>query len=389
MSQYNRPTGHSGSAPQNRPVYRPSSNPNNGGRKPAANRSNARGGWQIPDDFLRLALIGVALIGLGLLAQYLWPEGFQIRTSGGNSVSASTMVTEIHGSGPVRINELMSSNSGTAVDENGVTSDWIEIMNVGNSDVNLEGYSLGKDENSTNVFTFPDRTLAPGECVLVYADSTTGGSAYHAPFRLSSQGGSLMLFSPSGSAIDSVNFPALSSDTSYARQDQSTWSVSSKPTPGLSNTDESYQTLHTPRTDGGVEITEIVSSNTQYAADENGSYHDYFELHNTTGQAIDLGGWFVSDTADRPMRWRLPDGFILQAGEYRIIYASGLDRSDASYPHTNFGLSSEGESVILADNQGRIVDQVNFSLLKENEAWLKNADGTWVKGTPSPNQANS
>lgn len=344
---------------------------------------------RLPYDFARLVGIGLLVIALGVVGQLIWPNGFSVGEKG--AVEASSAVSEIHGSGPIRINELMSSNDSTAVDENGVTADWIEVMNVSGNAVNLAGYTLAKNQNAANVFEFPDHTLQPGECVLVYADSTlkqTAGATYHAPFRLSSQGGTLMLFNASGTAVDSVNFPAMSADMSYARQDQSTWKVSSMATPGLDNTAESYTALHQARTDSGVEITEIVSSNSQTVVDENGEYYDYFELHNTTGAAIDLSGWFASDAVGQPTKWRLPDGFVLQPGEYRIVYCSGLDRADASYPHTNFGLSSEGEAVVLSDNTGRVVDRVEFGLLKKDVAWMKSADGTWTTGTPTPGAAN-
>jgi hypothetical protein len=73
-----------------------------------------------------------------------------------------------------------------------------------------------------------------------------------------------------------------------------------------------------------------------------------------------------------------------EAGEYRIVYASGLDRADAAHPHTNFGLSSEGEAVVLSDNEGRAADRVEFNLIAENTAWLRQADGSWVSGAPTP-----
>jgi hypothetical protein len=79
---------------------------------------------------------------------------------------------------------------------------------------------------------------------------------------------------------------------------------------------------------------------------------------------------------------------VVQAGEYRVVYASGLNRSDANYPHAGFGLSSEGEAVVLADNTGRVVDRVEFGLLSENTAWKKNADGSWSSGQPTPGAAN-
>ena len=60
-----------------------------------------------------------------------------------------------------------------------------------------------------------------------------------------------------------MNFPALAPDTTYVRQSASEWAVSNQPTPGLSNTAESYQALHEPRTDCPVEITDVVASNPQ------------------------------------------------------------------------------------------------------------------------------
>lgn len=344
---------------------------------------------RLPYDFAMLVGIGLLVIAIGVAGHFIWPNGFSIHSNG--AVEVASAVSEIHGSGPIRINELMSSNDSTAVDENGVTADWIEVMNVSGNAVNLSGYTLAKNQNATNVFKFPDHPLQPGECAVVYADSTLkqdAGSKYHAPFRLSSQGGTLMLFNASGSAIDSVNFPAMTADMSYARQDQSTWTVSSMATPGMNNTAESYTALHQPRTDSGVEITEIVSSNTKIVADENGEYYDYFEIHNTTGAAIDMSGWFVSDVVGRSTKWRLPDGFVLQAGEYRIVHCSGLDRADAGHPHTNFGLSSEGEAVVLSDAEGRVVASVEFGLLQEDTAWMKAADGSWTSGTPTPGAAN-
>ena len=325
----------------------------------------------------------------------IWPNGFSLeekKTETTDTAQTTTgKVQEIHSSGPIRINELMSSNDTTLLSAEGKTPDWIEIMNISNHEVNLSGYSLAKSEKATNVFTFPNYTLQAGECVIVYADSTLQDSAnseFHAPFRLSSQGGSLMLFSTSGTAIDSVNFPSMGADISYVRIDQTSWAMSNQPTPGLANTESNYQLLNQARTDTGIEITEIVASNTQYAADENGLYQDYFEIHNTTDQVVDLSNWCASDDPEKPSAWRFPEGFVLQPGEYRIVYASGLDRADATNPHTNFGLSPEGETLVLSDANSRLVDSVSYDLLKTDQAWVKHADGSWSTGTPSPNSAN-
>jgi hypothetical protein len=341
--------------------------------------------YTLPREFWPMLIGGVILILIAIGAQALWPNGLPMETTAQKQSASS--VTEIHGSGPIRINELMSSNSATLIDENGNSADWIEIANIGNRAVDLTDYSIAKNENATNRFIFPNRTLEPGECVIVFADSTLRNAPdaeYHAPFRLSSMGGSLMLFNPSGIAIDSVNYPELSADMAYLREGRSTWTAKAMPTPRLENTQANYDALHMPISDAGVEITELMASNTKVAPDENGVYHDYFELHNRSDTVADLSGWFVSDDLDKPAKWRLPEGFVIQPGEYRIIYCSSLDRKSAEFPHTNFGLSSEGEAVVLSDRQGRIVSQIEYGLMKADTAYLKQEDGSWTMGTPSP-----
>ena len=401
-----RPSGAAnGARPAQRPAQsRPQSRPSGGqrpdSRRPAANPSRPASaparGYVLPYDFWKVLIIGVIAIALAFVAQRIWPNGFSIEekkaeTTESAQTTAKGKVQEIHSSGPVRINELMSCNDVTLLSEAGKTPDWIEIMNISAHEVNLAGYSLAKSEKATNVFTFPNCVLAAGESVIVYADSTlvnTAGSEFHAPFRLSSAGGTLMLFSTSGTAIDSVNFPSMGADISYVRLDQTTWAMSNQPTPGLPNTESSYQQLNQARTDTGIEITEILASNTQYAADENGLYQDYFEIHNTSAGAVDLSNWCASDDPNKLNAWRFPEGFVLQPGEYRIVYASGLNRADAANPHTNFGLSTEGETLTISDANSRLVDSVTYDLLKTDQAWVKHSDGSWSTGTPSPNSAN-
>ena len=99
---------------------------------------------------------------------------------------------------------------------------------------------------------------------------------------------------------------------------------------------------------------------------------------------MDLSGWFLSDDPARPVKWRLPEGFVLQPGEYRVVHASKLDRSDAAAPHTNFGLSAGGEAVVLSDARGQLVDSVQFGPSQTNVAWHRQADGTWAQGEPTP-----
>ncbi|NLF40345.1 hypothetical protein GX586_12945 [bacterium] len=75
---------------------------------------------------------------------------------------------------------------------------------------------------------------------------------------------------------------------------------------------------------------------------------DWLELHNTGPTAVCLRGWALSDDPAVENKWLFPDT-VLTAGQYLIVYCSGLDLTGA-YLHTNFKLSADGEFLSLFDN---------------------------------------
>jgi hypothetical protein len=109
-----------------------------------------------------------------------------------------------------------------------------------------------------------------------------------------------------------------------------------------------------------VVINEIVNSGDQKIPDEDGERQDWIELHNTTASSIDLAGMYLTDDARRPDRWRLP-GVSIGPGGFLVIFASGKDRKDPSGElHTDFKLSSDGEPVILVDDDGgTVIDMIS------------------------------
>lgn len=360
-------------------------------RKPApAKQSAARGRRShFFSDWPVLIAFCVILLAGAILLERIWPDGFPIESM--TKSGTDDAISEIHSDGPLRLNELMASNAETIKDSMGKSPDWIEVMNVGKGQIDLEGYTIAKKSGSTNVFSFPDATLGSGESVIVFADGALQNGTddeWHAPFRLSGTGGTLMLFNSRGAAVDTVNFPALDPDQSYVRVSQSAWEKSMQPTPGLPNTQENWDSMHAPMEYSDVEISELLASNSKYAPDENGLYQDYIELHNKSSETVDLSGWFLSDNPDKLMQWKLPDGFVLGPGECKIVYASGQDKDNKDYPHASFGLSTEGETVTLTDPNGRIADQVTYDLLKTDQAWSRDQGGNWALNVPTPGSAN-
>jgi hypothetical protein len=67
------------------------------------------------------------------------------------------------------INEVMSLNASTAADEDGDYPDWIELYNPGESAVELNGFGLSDDPEEPYKWVFPGHTLDAGGYVLVFA----------------------------------------------------------------------------------------------------------------------------------------------------------------------------------------------------------------------------
>ena len=405
MTQYNRPAqgrpaasrfgaldserpaqGRPAQGNRNQPPRRPANAPRPSGGRPAGSASGPASGV-LPRGFWPLAGVCALIIALGLVLQGLMPDGFVlsgVKDRAERPVAAQ--VSEIHGEGPIRLNEIMSANGGVLVDDSGATPDWVEVANISNRPVNLRGYVLAKNAKAGNVFVFPDMVLQGGECVVVYADSTLqdeGGTELHAPFRLSSGGDVLMLFNDADVAVDTVNIPALSEDVAYVRQDRDHWVTSEQITPGLLNTEENYRALTSVVQDSPIRLAEIVASNSQYRPDESGVFHDYVLLRNTSGGDVDIGGWYLSDTPRLPRLWKFPEGTTIPGGGMLTVYCSGLNRvADVAHLHTSFRLSSEGETVTLSNASGQPVDTATYDLLHTDEAYVRGDDG-WSVGAPT------
>lgn len=344
-------------------------------------------------DLIKILIGGAIACVLALLLQGAWPNGFPlVEHQASDTGVVLEMVSEIYSPGPVRLNEIVTSNRRTLVLDNEASPDWIEVANISATPVNIGGYTLSKAADDARVFTFPEITLDAGECILVYADSRlreTAGEDLHAPYRLSSAGDTLMLFNAGGTAIDTVNIPALEGDQAYARRDTSLWETYSPATPGAENSDAGYQSLQTPMANSPVVLSELMTTNANTYPDENSQYSDYIELHNVSGETVELTGWYLSDDVENPRKWKFPE-LQLGAGEYLVVHASKLDRKDdPAHLHTNFALSSEGEEVLLVNPQGRIADRVKVDLLKADKAWSIGSDGNWGgSAAPTPGKAN-
>ncbi len=123
----------------------------------------------------------------------------------------------------VVINEIMASNSSTAMDNAGDYDDWIELYNNGTQPADLSGYILTDNPASINKWTIPPGTiLAPNDYLIIWADEDSSQGPLHANFKLSASGESLMLLDAGEALVDSVSWGQQVTDYGYARMPNGT-----------------------------------------------------------------------------------------------------------------------------------------------------------------------
>ena len=137
----------------------------------------------------------------------------------------------------VVLNEAMPGNKGIYLDDEGKSSDWVELYNPPDEAVNLGRFSLSDDEAKLDEWTFPDSTLEPHSYMVVYLSGHSqkdgGGGILHASFKLRAEGEELIL-SAAGNVVDSVKLPAMPDNASYGRMND-VWQLTDSPTPGEPN----------------------------------------------------------------------------------------------------------------------------------------------------------
>lgn len=296
----------------------------------------------------------------------------------------------------IRLSEIMSENASTLISSSGDAPDWIEIENTGSSSVNLGKYSLLVESSPNKIFVFPNRSIAPGEYLVVYAEGSDAAKSDYelsAPFRLAASGGdTVVLLNAQGAAIDSVTTPELGVDASYCRDGEGSWQISGTATPGRKNEvteGGSGAKAAVPVQPGALELSEAMSSNSLYFPDENGEYHDYVEIHNRSDSDVNLEGWYLSDSSDKLKRWAFP-AVKIPAGGCIAVHCSGYDRTeDPAHLHTDFKLSSKGESVYLSNPEGQTVAMVELPTMSDGQAYSYFESEWTTELAPTPGMENS
>jgi hypothetical protein len=140
---------------------------------------------------------------------------------------------------PVRLNEVMPSNSDNCRDEAGEHDDWVELYNTSDVTVELGGYSLTDDTSLPRLSAIPDGLIiAARGTLLFWADGTPGQGKTHLIFKLNSAAEEVVLYDPQARQVDLYRWTDAQSNVSFARVPDGTgnWVNCRNPTCGEPNT---------------------------------------------------------------------------------------------------------------------------------------------------------
>jgi len=124
------------------------------------------------------------------------------------------------------VNEFMAVNTsrpplgeGDLLDEDGSSSDWIELYNQTQTAVNVEGWYLTDDVDNLTKWEFPALEIVPYGFLVLFAsgkDRDDPESELHTNFKISGKGGFLAIVMPDGKTIaHAYKYPGQFSDISY------------------------------------------------------------------------------------------------------------------------------------------------------------------------------
>ena len=141
-------------------------------------------------------------------------------------------------------------------------------------------------------------------------------------------------------------------------------------------------------------INEFMASNDFAVEDFDvpGEFDDWFEIYNQGTVAVDMSGMYVTDDLAELDMWQLPDGIVIQPGEFLVFWA---DRQMEQGPmHVDFKLSAGGEEIVLVmPDAVTIIDQVVFGQQTTDFSKGRNPDGSefwnyYILSTPGQTNAD-
>jgi hypothetical protein len=297
------------------------------------------------------------------------------------------------------LNEVQPDNLTGPVDNFSQREPWVEVYNAGNSSLSFAGYLLSDNYTNLSKWSFPSNaSVIPGGFFTVWCDNETNQTAPgvpHANFRLTSGSGQLALsriISGTNQILDYLTYTNLPANWSYGDLPDGQPFYRGNMffvTPGGTNNGASP-----PIT---IFINEWMADNTQSLADPaDGNFEDWFELYNPGTNAVDVGGYYLTDNLTNKTKFLIPANghYVVAPGGYLLVWAddeANQNNTNRTDLHAAFALSKSGEALGLFAADGTQIDAITFGAQTTDVSQGRFPDGaSAIYSMPStPRAANA
>jgi hypothetical protein len=229
--------------------------------------------------------------------------------------------------------------------------------------------TLDLENVNVNYEAFASLLLAPGECILVVKNRAAFESRYGTGYRIAGEfsgqldnaGDHIVLLGPVGELILDFTY----SDDWYRLTDGLGFSLvnvnPNAPNSSYSSDtnwrNSSYQHGSPGEVDPVLNIAPIVVN--EVLANSVPPDVDRIELFNPTTNAVNIGGWFVTDDFPSPKKFQIPIGTVIAAGGFAVFDEADFNSSPGS--ETSFAISSDGDEIYLfsGDTNGNLTGYVH------------------------------
>ena len=300
----------------------------------------------------------------------------------------AVILTNSPSSAGIVINEVLANNqSFTNLD--GTVSDWVELLNPSNADVDLAGMSLTDQIDEPRRWVFPaGSVISAGGHLLVRCDpnapaTTNAAASLNTGFGLSASGDAMYFFNrpqSGGELLDAITFGIQAENLSIGRvpAGSTNWNLT-LPTPGSANLAAAL---------GNPALLRL----NEWLADPVSGADDWFEIYNASPQPVALAGLSITDDLNDRSKNILPALSFIGSGAEGFIKFTADNNPASGADHVNFRLSANGESLGIIAPDGTVLNSVTFGPQTEgvSEGRLPDGSATIVSftETASPGRSN-
>jgi len=226
------------------------------------------------------------------------------------------------GAQPVRVNELLSHPTGS-------DGDWIELVNLAPTNVNIGGWFLTDDIQTPKKYRIPNDTIVSGNGFLLFDESQFGAGD---GFGFSEYGEGAYVFAADAAGVLSgfyhgFEFGASPGGMSFGRY--------------LNSQDEEHFVLQSARTPRVVNaapfVGPVVFAEVMY--NPPGTLEEFIELENVTSEPVALYCTYTNEpgygASALTNTWRIRDGIDYDFPQGTVLPANGLLLVVGFDPSTN------------------------------------------------------